>query len=145
MPTSKEMRSILKKYDELYLHTEPENINKKELTQIFATDIELHMPYSLPPCKGVDNLFERCLNEAKLFEHYDLEMKEPIITGNRAATFMSATLKELATDEFMGFEAIQITEFNEDCKISNITVYIDLEVMEHGVNEETIQKMFGSD
>ncbi|NRA86801.1 MAG: nuclear transport factor 2 family protein [Rhizobiales bacterium] len=142
MPTANEIRALLLKSNELFLKCGANNVTKAHLREIFAEDVEIHMPFGMPPAVGIDALHRRCELEAELFEHCEFEAKEPIIASNSSATYMSATVKDLKNDDFFGFEVIEIAEFNEDNKISKKMLYIELEALEHAFDKETLAKLF---
>ncbi len=136
------MLQTLKALDEILLNNTTRTPTKTELQQVFSDDIELHMPYGMPKLVGIDNVLKRYQLEAKLFQHFKVERNEPIIAGNHAATFINATILDIRNDEFAGFEAIEIAEFNADYKVSKNTVYIDLDTLNHALDKETLKHLF---
>ncbi len=141
MPSPTDMQKTLQKSIDYFIGSEICSTSKEKLLEIYTKDIEMNMPYGLKTIHGIEQLIEHCNFELSLFKTFEVEYKQPIIAGNHAATHMTASLQDRTNGEMVGFEAIQIAEFNEDGKICKETIYIDIEAIEHAIAPEILAQM----
>lgn len=135
------MVAIVKEIDAMYSQTPPCPIVRSELAEIYSEDIELHFPYGLPAAIGIDEVIQRILLEQSLFEHFELDVSEPIVAGDTVVTNISGTMRDRSNDDFVGFQAVELSKFNHDGKICHKTLYLDLEALEHILGKDKMANL----
>lgn len=138
MLSSAEMVAIVKEIDATYLDGCCTPVERADLVKFYSDDIELHLPYGTPPVTGIDQVLQRIQLEQSLFEHFSMDFSEPIVAGDTVVTSASGTMRDRKTDDFVGFEAVEISQFNANGKICKKILYLDLENLEHALGKETM-------
>ena len=141
MLTSAQMVAIVKEIDATYVDGCCPPVERADLVKYYSDDIELHLPYGAPAVTGIDQVLERILLEQSLFEHFEMEFKEPIVAGDTVVTCVSGTMRDRKTDDFVGFEAVEVSVFNPQGKISKKTLYLDLDSLEHAMGKQTLDNL----
>lgn len=141
MLTSTEMVAIVKQIDANYIKNNNHTINREDLATFYSQDIELHLPYGTPPQIGLDQVYQRILLRQSLFDHFEMEFKEPIVAGDTVVTCTSGTMQDRKNGDILGFEAVEISKFNSLGKICKKTFYLDLENIEHALGKQVFDNL----